>query len=252
MPEPILAGNWKMNFTEKEAVSLVRQLIWGNRGTPAGEMVIFPPFTSLSQLHKLLISSPIQLGAQDLSPHPEGTHTGEISARMVAEFCTYVIVGHSERRILYQETDELINRKLKAALDVHLTPILCVGELQEEKQAGKTGHVIQRQLQQDLNGIFLDDPRRLVIAYEPVWAIGSGKSASPEVVGEVITRWIRPTLAANWGEAVAREIRVLYGGSVNPGNARSFFHRQEIDGGLIGGASLRADSFLEIRESIRG
>jgi len=248
MRKPLIAGNWKMNKTEAEAISLVRKLIQGVKSLTAVEVLICPPFTSISQLNKLLVSSPILLGAQNISEQESGAFTGEISAEMAAEFCTHVILGHSERRAIYGETDELINLKLEAALNAGLIPVLCVGEQLEERESGEAASVIAGQLQAGLKGVHLPDPDLLVIAYEPVWAIGSGHSASAEDTADLIGGVIRPTLSGLWGEITSQKIRILYGGSVNSENARGFFTQPEIDGALVGGASLSADNFLGIIE----
>ncbi|TFG49909.1 MAG: triose-phosphate isomerase [Anaerolineales bacterium] len=248
MRTPLIAGNWKMNKTEAEAISLVRVLMQQVRSISGVEVLICPPFTSLSQLHKLLVSSPIKLGAQNISDQPSGAYTGEISGKMAAEFCTHVILGHSERRAIYEENDNLVNRKVKAALEVGLIPVLCVGENMPERDAGKAASVVSRQLNGGLEGIFVEEPDQLVIAYEPVWAIGTGRSASPGDISDLIGSVIRPALAGLWGDNIARGIRVLYGGSVNPGNAGSYFNQSEIDGALVGGASLSAASFFGIIE----
>lgn len=212
------------------------------------EILICPPFTSLSQLHKLLISSPILLGAQNISEHPSGAFTGEISGKIAAEFCTHVILGHSERRAYFGEDDSLINRKVKAAREVGLVPVLCLGESLAERDVGQAAAVISRQLRGALEGIQISDPGDMVIAYEPVWAIGTGRSASPEDISEMISAVIRPGLAGQWGEEISQRIRVLYGGSVDPGNAGGYLNEPEIDGALVGGASLSAEKFLTIIE----
>ncbi len=248
MRTPLIAGNWKMNNTEVEALSLVRKLIQGIKSLTTVEVLICPPFTSLSQLSKLLVSSPIQLGAQNISDHDAGAYTGEISPRMAAEFCSYVILGHSERRAYYGESDALINRKTKVAQRADLTPILCVGEQLDERERGQAAVVITRQLQGALQGVKLSDPSGLVIAYEPVWAIGSGLSASAGETADFIGGVIRPVVSGLWGQEISQKIRVLYGGSVSPENAGGFFTHDEIDGALVGGASLSADSFLGIIE----
>jgi triosephosphate isomerase len=191
------------------------------------------------------------LGAQNISEQKEGAYTGEISAEMAAEFCSYVLLGHSERRAIFYESDDLINQKIQSALSVDLIPVLCVGELLEERESGQAANVISRQLQASLNGVYLSDPDKLVIAYEPIWAIGSGKSASANDTGNLIGGVIRPTLAGIWDEDTSQKIRVLYGGSVNPGNARGFFSQSEIDGALVGGASLSANNFLGIIEEAK-
>ena len=245
---PLIAGNWKMNKTEGEAITLVRALMQQVRFYTGVEVLICPPFTSLSQLHKLMVSSNVLLGAQNISDQPSGAYTGEISARMVAEFCTHAILGHSERRAYYGEDDSLINRKVKAAQEGGLIPVLCVGESLEERDAGQAAAVISRQLRGALEGVSISDPADMVLAYEPVWAIGTGRSASPEDISEMISSVIRPGLVGQWGEDHADGIRVLYGGSVNPGNAGSYFSQVEIDGALVGGASLTVEKFLAIIE----
>jgi len=241
MRKPLIAGNWKMNKTESEAISLVRKLIQGVKSLTAVDVLLCPPFTSLSQLNKLLVSSPILLGAQNISEHKSGAFTGEISADMAAEFCTHVILGHSERRAFYGETDELINLKVTAALNAGMIPVLCVGEQLEERENGGAASVIAGQLQAGLEGVHLPDPDLMVIAYEPVWAIGSGLSASAEDTGDLIGGVIRR-------ENISQKIRILYGGSVNQGNARGFFSQTEIDGALVGAASLSVENFLGIIE----
>jgi len=248
MRTPMIAGNWKMNKTEAEALSLVRVLMQWVRSYSGVEVLICPPFTSLSTLYKLLVSSPILLGAQNISHQPSGAYTGEISGTMAAEFCTHVILGHSERRAYYGEDNLLINRKLQAGISAGLIPVLCVGEVLAEKDAGKAASVINQQLQEGLAGIHLDDPEKMIIAYEPVWAIGTGRSASPSEISDLIAGVIRPSLAGLWGEKISQGIRVLYGGSVNSQNAGGFFNTSEIDGALVGGASLTAEKFLGIIE----
>ncbi|MFV1948943.1 MAG: triose-phosphate isomerase [Anaerolineales bacterium] len=248
MRVPLIAGNWKMNKTEQEAIALVRVLI--QRLDPAHdvEVLICPPFTSLSQLNKFLVSSSLLLGAQNISKKTSGAFTGEISGVMAAEFCTHVILGHSERRAYFGETDDLINQKVKTAQDAGLIPILCIGETLEEKDSGLATSVLTSQLKTGLKEIFCDDPSRLIIAYEPVWAIGTGRTAAAAEISDLIARVIRPVLGGLWGEKAANQIRILYGGSVKPANAGSFFNQLEIDGALVGGASLFAEDFLGIIE----
>lgn len=246
MRTPLIAGNWKMHKTEGEAISLVRTLMQQVRFYSGVEVLVCPPFTSLSQLHKLLVSSPILLGAQNISDQPSGAYTGEISAMMAAEFCTHVILGHSERRAYYGEDDLLVNRKIKAARKSGLIPILCVGETLAERDAGQAAGVVSRQLKGALEGVYVPDPAEMVIAYEPVWAIGTGRSASTGDISDMINSVIRPVIANLLGEDQAEGIRVLYGGSVNPANAGGYLNRPEIDGALVGGASLSAEQFLAI------
>lgn len=245
---PLIAGNWKMNMTEAEGISLVRVLMPRVRAFSGVEVLICPPFTALSQLHKLMISSAILLGAQDISEHDAGAFTGEVSARMAAEFCSHVVLGHSERRAYHGESDLSIHHKIQAARLADLVPILCIGESLEERDNGQASSVLSRQLRGALEGLSLIDPEKLVIAYEPIWAIGTGRSADPEDISGLIGNVIRPSLAGLWGENISQGIRVLYGGSVNPGNARGFFSQPEIDGALVGGASLEAEKFLSIIE----
>jgi len=239
-----------MNKTEAEAIALVRVLMQRIDPHSRVEVLICPPFSSLSQLNKLLVSSPILLGAQNISEKASGAYTGEISGLMASEFCTHVILGHSERRAYYGETDLLINQKIQAAQSVGLIPILCVGEELVDREGGRAAAVISRQLQDGLLDIFLDDPTRLVIAYEPVWAIGSGLTASASETADLVRNVIRPVLSGLWSEKTAQCIRVLYGGSVKPANAASFFNHDEIDGALVGGASLDAQNFLGIIEKV--
>lgn len=248
MRVPLIAGNWKMNKTETEAIALVRVLMQRLNSANDVEVLICPPFTSLSQLNKLLVSSSLLLGAQNISEKTSGAYTGEISAQMAGEFCTHVILGHSERRAYYGETDELINQKIEAAQEAGLIPILCVGETLEEKDSGLATSVLTRQLKTGLKKIFCDDPSRLVIAYEPVWAIGTGRTAAAAEISDLIASVIRPVLGGLWGEQAGGQSRVLYGGSVKPANAGNFFNQPEIDGALVGGASLDPQNFLGIIE----
>jgi triosephosphate isomerase len=248
---PLIAGNWKQHKTEREAIALARKILLGTRHIEGVDILLCPPYTALSTLHKLLISSPLFLGSQNMSAHRGGAYTGEISARMIAEFCTHVILGHSERRSLFGETDQLINQKIQLAFAAGLTPILCVGERLPEREAGQTLPVVQRQLREGLNQVPLSGDAQLIIAYEPVWAIGTGRSASPQEAAHVIRHGIRSTIQDLWGKKRAQSIRVLYGGSVKPGNALPFINEVEIDGALVGGASLDSDSFIQIIEAAR-
>ena len=213
------------------------------------EKLICPPFIALPSLHKLLVSSEIRLGAQNMYWQDSGAYTGEISPQMLAPLCDYVILGHSERRALFGETDEQINLKVKAALAHKLIPILCVGETDEENQAGRTVEVITRQMRAGLQTAPVYSANQLVVAYEPVWAIGTGRSATPEGANQVIQSTIRTSLASLFGEEIADGVRVLYGGSVTEDNARSYFSQPGIDGALVGGASLRPNAFIGIAEA---
>jgi triosephosphate isomerase len=251
MRTPLIAGNWKMNLTESQAVTLARKLLWYQNRSPVQgvEILICPPFTALSQLHKLLVNTPSALGAQNMSAEVQGAFTGEISPLMLTDFCTYVILGHSERRALYGETDNLINRKVKMAVAHSIIPIFCVGETLEEKESDKAHEVVYSQMMEGLKEVPVFSADQLVVAYEPVWSIGTGRTATPKDVNDLISSTIRPALVRLFGDKVMNGVRVLYGGSVKPDNARGFFLQSEIDGALVGGASLDADSFVGIIEA---
>jgi triosephosphate isomerase len=246
MRTPIVAGNWKMNKTAAEARDLVHELKTGLGGISSVDRVLCPPFTSIAAVVPLLEGSGIGLGAQDLHWEPSGAYTGAISPAMVAENCQYVIIGHSERRAYFGETDEMVNRKVNAALSAGLTPIVCVGETLEENEAGRTGAVVSTQVQAGLAGLDAVQAGRLVIAYEPVWAIGTGRAATSSGAGMVIHEHIRIVLGRMFGGDVADGCRILYGGSVNPANADEYFGVEDIDGALVGGASLKAGDFIQI------
>jgi len=245
MRTPIVAGNWKMNKTAREAAALaagVRGLLDGLDGV---ECVLCPPFTSLRAVREALSGSRIGLGAQNVHWEASGAFTGEISASMlVEESCAYAIVGHSERRQYFGETDETVNRRARAALAAGLKPIVCVGETLAEREAGATFVVVERQVRQGLAGLSAADWDRVVIAYEPVWAIGTGRTATAAQAQEVHAR-IRGLLRELAG-AAAERIRIQYGGSVKADNAAELFGQPDIDGGLIGGASLQAETFAAI------
>jgi triosephosphate isomerase len=245
MRKPIVAGNWKMNKTIEQARQLVTDLLPGLEAVSGVETVFCPPFTALYAVKSALEGSHIGLGAQNLHWEASGAYTGEISPAMVGELCKYVIIGHSERRAYFGETDETVNKKVKAAFGLGLTAIVCVGETLVENESGKTEAVVSRQIINGLAGITLEDTSKLVIAYEPVWAIGTGKAATPEGANHVVGKMIRPALAKGFGEKAASEIRVQYGGSVTGANAAEFFGQPEIDGALVGGASLKPD-FINI------
>ena len=247
---PLVAGNWKMYKTIAEARQLVPDLVRGLATVEGVEKVICPPFTSLMAVKALLEGTDIGMGAQNIYWEREGAFTGEISPRMVAELCQYVILGHSERRTYFGETDETVNRKVRAALESSLIPIVCIGETLAENEEGKTQAVITRQVQVGLSGIEFQQAVNgsipLVIAYEPVWAIGTGKAATGEFANQVVREMIRPTLSGLFGDQVAHSVRVLYGGSVKASNAPEFFTQSDIDGALVGGASLKAEEFIGI------
>jgi triosephosphate isomerase len=242
----LIAGNWKMNKTSADAVSLARELVLSLGTQSDVDVVICPPFTALEAVAGAIDGSLIKLGAQNMHFEPSGAFTGEVSAPMLrALFATHVILGHSERRTLFGETDELVNRKVLAALKNQLRPILCVGESLAEREAGSTLKVIQAQTERALEGVSREMAASVVVAYEPVWAIGTGKVATAEQAQEV-HGFIRGLLVKLQGEAAAQRVRILYGGSMKPANAAELLTQKDIDGGLIGGASLEARSFVEL------
>ena len=245
MRRPILAGNWKMNLTVDEATLFVRSIRRGLNAVKSADRVLCPPSTALAAVSDLLAATEIQLGAQNMHWAEKGAYTGEISPSMVKESCQYVILGHSERRALFGETDEGVNRKVKAALANDLVPIVCAGETEAEYDAGRTDQVIAGQVRAGLTGLSAEEVAGLVIAYEPVWAIGTGKAATAAGAGSVIGLTIRGTLAELYGEATAQAVRVQYGGSVTPANVSEFMSHPDIDGALVGGASLKVD-FVEL------
>jgi len=249
MRVPLIAGNWKLNKTSTEAYKLVAEMLPGLRNIRGVEKLLCPPFTALIAVSRLIKDSDIRLGAQNMYWEEQGAYTGEISPRMLAEFCQYVILGHSERRTYFGESNEQVNRKVRAASAHHLMPIICVGETLEEIEVGRAAGVISRQVREALLGLDILDAERIVIAYEPVWAIGTGRAATAAGANTLIRNVIRPTLASLFGEDIAQSVRVLYGGSVDPGNAGDFFRQPEIDGALVGGASLKARSFIDIVEA---
>jgi triosephosphate isomerase len=248
---PLVAGNWKLNKTSTEAHKLVSELIARLRNLKGVEKVICPPFTALMAVSRLTKDTDICVGAQDMYWEDKGAFTGEISAPMLAEFCRFVILGHSERRRLFGETSEHVNRKARAALAHGLTPIICVGETLEENEAGMAAGVVSRQVREALLGLDILDPSTLVIAYEPVWAIGTGRAATADGANTLIRNVVRQTLSGVLGEAAGQAVRVLYGGSVDASNASQFFSQPEIDGALVGGASLDAVTFTGIVEAAR-
>lgn len=243
MAETIVAGNWKMHTTVKEAVALVSAMKPGLETIQGVRKVVCPPFVSLATVHDLLAQSDIGLGAQNMHYEDQGAYTGEVSPAMLADLCEFVIVGHSERRQYFGETDETVNLKVKAALRHGLRPILCVGERLDEREEGKAGQVVTTQLRRALDGV--EDSAGLVVAYEPVWAIGTGRAATPETAQEMMAL-IRSILGEVYGPEAAAGVSLLYGGSVNPDNIAGFMAQRDVDGALVGGASLKADSFVDI------
>ncbi len=248
MRTPLVAGNWKMHHTVAETRELVFAMLDGLRAVEGVEKVICPPATALVAAASVLVGSGIGLGAQNMHWEEQGAFTGEISPLMVKELAQYVILGHSERRAYFAETDETVRKKLLSAAAHDLTPIVCIGETLEEYEAGQTAEVVSRQIRVGLQGLSPDFAPRLVVAYEPIWAIGTGKAATPEAANAVVAEVIRPALTALYG-AAAQSIRVLYGGSVKPHNAAEFFAQPDIDGALVGGASLQADAFIAITQA---
>jgi len=246
MRMPLVAGNWKMNKTVAEARTLAFDLSKGLSGITGVEKVLCPPFSSLLAVAALLQGSGIGLGAQNMHWEERGAFTGEISPAMVAELCRYIIIGHSERRTYFGETDETINKKLAAARVHNLIAILCVGETLDENAAGQTAAVVSRQVRKGLEGLDPDFISKIVIAYEPVWAIGTGRASSGANANAVVRDVIRKALSELFGGNIAQAIRVLYGGSVSAGNAAEFLSQPEIDGALVGGASLKVDEFTAI------
>jgi triosephosphate isomerase len=242
----LIAGNWKMNKTSADAVALVKEIVLALGKEHDVEVVVCPPFTALESVAHMLEGSTVKLGAQNMHPEPAGAYTGEISAAMLRTiFATYVILGHSERRTYFLEVDAFINQKVLAALKHELKPILCVGETLQEREAGTTLQVVQTQLERGLEGVAKEQAAGLVIAYEPIWAIGTGKVATTEQAQEVHA-FIRSQLVRLFTKPVAQRIRILYGGSMKPANAPDLLAQKDIDGGLIGGASLEARSFLDL------
>ena len=241
---PIVAGNWKMNTTAKTAPSLARGVVELVQGIQGIDVVLVPPMLSVAAVAAALKGSSVGLGAQTMHDEEEGAYTGEVSVGMVKDAgCGYVILGHSERRQHFGETDQGVNTKAKLAMSRGLTPIVCVGESLEEREADQTLSKVSAQVRAALKGI--DDPTALILAYEPIWAIGTGRTASPEQAQQVHAS-IRDVLTQLYDEATARAIRIQYGGSVKPDNARALLGQPDIDGALVGGASLKAEDFAAI------
>jgi triosephosphate isomerase len=242
----MIAGNWKMNKTVAEASALVEDLKARTAEMAGVDVVVCPTFTCLTAVVAATAGTPIAVGAQNVHWEESGAFTGEISAAMLKEIpVEYVIVGHSERRQYFGETDETVAKRVKAALAKTITPIVCIGETLEQRDAGETNDVVKRQTAVALNGLSAEQAAKLVLAYEPVWAIGTGRTATPEQAQEVHA-FLRTQLAAMFGDDVAETVRILYGGSMKPKNAAELLDQADIDGGLIGGASLVADDFLGI------
>jgi triosephosphate isomerase len=244
--KPIIAGNWKMNKTTVEASELAEKIIPLVSFVKDREIVLGPPFTSLEAVSETIKGSNIVLAAQNMHWEDKGAFTGEISAEMLLDLgCKYVIIGHSERRQYFGETDETVNKKVKQALKKGLLPIMCVGETLAEREAGKLNDIISRQVTGGLKDISSEDMKKLVIAYEPVWAIGTGKTATPEQANEVHSL-IREKVKALYNGEIAEGLRIQYGGSVTPENVSSLMAKPDIDGALVGGASLKPESFAAL------
>jgi len=250
MRRKVVAGNWKMNMTDPEAVELVRQLTESLKFFKEVELVVCPPFTSLSSLSRILAGSNIGLGAQNLFWESSGAYTGEVSAEILLSVgCKYVIIGHSERRQYFGEDNQSVNKKIETAIKAGLTPIVCVGERLEQREAGKTEAVVEDHIRGGFEGLSSHEVGRAIIAYEPVWAIGTGKTATPEQANEVHL-FIRELIKELYDADLSSRTRILYGGSVKPENAKSLIEQPELDGFLVGGASLKAESFAAIAREV--
>lgn len=246
MRKPIIAGNWKMNMTNTEAASLLNDVIFNIKDVNDVEVIVCPPYTALSDINKLIEKTNIELGAQDVYFEEKGAFTSKISCDMLKDVgCTYVIIGHSETRQYFNETDESVNKKVKIALNNDLKPIICVGESLKQRKNDETMKVVEEQIRGALKDIPKSEAGKIVIAYEPIWAIGTGETATPEQAQEVHFA-IRKLLLNLYDPALAEGVRILYGGSVKPNNVKDLMKEEDIDGGLIGGASLDADSFSKL------
>ena len=250
--KPFIAGNWKMHKTIPEAVEMVKALKEESPQLTNAELVVIPPYTMLSEVKKVIEGSTVQLGAQNIFWEEKGAFTGEVSPPMLKDAgCQYVTIGHSERRQYFSETNETVNKKIKAALAHELTPIMCIGESLEEREKGNTMDKVETQINSGLEGLGKDEIRRIVIAYEPIWAIGTGVTATPSQAEEVHS-FIRKKLTEKYGNEIASYAIILYGGSVKPANTYSILKENNINGALVGGASLEADSFIQItKEAIK-
>jgi triosephosphate isomerase len=250
--KPFIAGNWKLFKTSSEAVELVSALQEEYQEFEDAQMVVIPPFTALCDVHITLQGSPIQIGGQDVFWEEQGAYTGEISAPMLKDLgCTYVIIGHSERRQYFGETNATVNKKIKAAQTHDLTPIFCIGETLKEREKGETINKVQTQIFEGLEGLDRDSVQKIIFAYEPIWAIGTGLTATPDQAQEV-HGFIRNKLSEKYGNETSSCAIILYGGSVKPANTFSLLKEKDINGALVGGASLKAESFIEItKEAIK-
>lgn len=246
MRKPIIAGNWKLNKTIPEAIQLVNGIKRETYNINTVDIVVCPPFTALSEVSGMINDTNIKLGAQDLFWEEKGAYTGEISAELLKDAgCKFVIVGHSERRKFFNETNQNINKKVKAAINNELIPIMCVGEKLEERESSKTFNIVEEQIKGGLDGISKEDIIKVIIAYEPVWAIGTGKNATPQQAEEV-HKFIRKLISDIYDAKVSSILRIQYGGSVSPDNIEELIKEEDIDGALVGGASLKIDTFTQI------
>jgi triosephosphate isomerase len=250
MRTPIIAGNWKMNKTIDEALALVKEIHYGLATPPEAEIIVAPTFTALNKVAEFLHDSFISVAAQNIFWEDSGAYTGEISGLFAKDAgANYAIIGHSERRQYFHETNETVNKKIKAALKNQLIPIVCIGETLEQREANQVENVVQQQITEGLVDFTAADLDKLIIAYEPVWAIGTGKTATPAQAEEAHII-IRKIIAEQFNENLAENMRILYGGSVKPANSQELLALENIDGALIGGASLKAHDFLEIIKSL--
>jgi len=247
MPDLVVAGNWKMNTSIPEAIALAGKVLDGATAVSEVELVLCPPFVSLAAVRDLLGGSAVKVGAQNMHFENSGAFTGEVSPSMLEGICDYVILGHSERRQMFAESDSSVNRKVKAAQAAGLRPIMCVGETLEEREEGKASDIISGQVRAGLNGV--SDTSNLIVAYEPIWAIGTGQAATPDIAAEIMRGAILATLKELYSDK-ALDVPLLYGGSMNGSNAGEFAAQDCIHGGLVGGAALQADSFLEVAASV--
>jgi triosephosphate isomerase len=247
MRKPVIGANWKMNRgTPKEALEMIQDFKSNIKKTTSVDIIIFPPYTVLNTILNTVKKTPINVGAQNMYFEEKGAFTGEISPIFLKKIgCEYVILGHSERRDIFQETNEIINKKLKKALSINLNPIVCIGEHLAERESGKTKEIILNQFMKTFKNLTKEDFRKIIIAYEPIWAIGTGKTATPEQAEE-IHLYIRELLENNYNRDTAQSVRIQYGGSIKPNNAGDLFRKENIDGGLVGGASLQAESLIKI------
>jgi triosephosphate isomerase len=250
--KPFIAGNWKMYKTVPEAVELAKAIRFQSQQLTDAELVVIPPFTALTEVKKAIEGSSVRLGAQNLFWEKEGAFTGEVSAAMLKSAgCDYIVIGHSERRQYFAETNETVNKKIKSALGHGLIPIVCIGESLEERQKRKTMEKVETQINSGLDGFGRDEMERMIIAYEPIWAIGTGITATPSQAEEV-HNFIREKLEKKYGKDAASCAIILYGGSVKPANTYSLIKEKNINGALVGGASLEAESFIQIvKEAVK-